>query len=379
MNLSIFKKNANIQNHNIEQHNRLVEFDTYDEFQEKRVFPGYRIVIYIGVFLELAFILLDYANHGLTAPFYYLAFGRCLSAFFTSMIIVVTFSDVFQKHRGLWIIIFGNLSLVSLLTGYITQENIFNYIPYNWVYFMISTSLLAPLLGNRAFVIVHTFSVVYIVWLMKYMGLNLADINLFIAFIVTALLYLWVAIAAFRSEARKSYLSAYQNHIYMTLDTLSQLLNRREFYLRSIEQWKNSNITNEPLSFIMIDIDFFKRINDTYGHHCGDIAIQTVSTIILEHTNDHKIIGRLGGEEFGITLPYTPLDGAISMAERIRHVIEETTIHFNENTISLTISIGVATKTGTLNDFDAMVKEGDKNLYLAKNEGRNKIVYSVPS
>jgi diguanylate cyclase len=130
----------------------------------------------------------------------------------------------------------------------------------------------------------------------------------------------------------------------MTLDTLSQLLNRREFYLQSLQKYKEAQEDGGAIIFIMLDIDHFKRINDTYGHDCGDKVIKSVSDILLGQTRDGDIVGRLGGEEFGVVLPFTAVNDAVSIAEQIRKTVESNRIEFEGHIISVTISIGVAQK-----------------------------------
>lgn len=106
----------------------------------------------------------------------------------------------------------------------------------------------------------------------------------------------------------------------MSLDGLSNLLNRRTWYEVSRRHWND----NKGISFIMLDIDHFKRVNDTYGHECGDRVIEAVSAVLLDQTREQDVAGRLGGEEFGVILPQTNLDETKIIAKRIR---QEPTLH----------------------------------------------------
>ena len=127
-------------------------------------------------------------------------------------------------------------------------------------------------------------------------------------------------------------------------------------------------------SFIMLDIDHFKKVNDTYGHECGDLVIQSVSQTLLEQTRDYDIIGRLGGEEVGILLPQTHLKEAQEVAERIRQKVETTRISYNGQEIRVTVSLGLIRNHGAIEDFNTLVVLGDKCLYKAKQTGRNRVV-----
>jgi len=123
----------------------------------------------------------------------------------------------------------------------------------------------------------------------------------------------------------------------------------------------------------MLDIDHFKNVNDTYGHECGDLVIQSVSQTLLEQTREYDIIGRLGGEEFGILLPQTNLEEAHIIAERIRQKVADTIISYNGKEIHVTISLGLIQNNDAIDDFNTLVVLGDKCLYQAKAEGRNRV------
>lgn len=354
--------------------NRLAKFKTYDEYHEERIFFAYRPLMYLGMVYDIVFIYGDYFKHGFTTPFYILAFARVMATFFTGMIVVVTYSDLFKKHRGLWILLFGNTSLLSLLTAYTLVDPRIYFVPYTWVYYMLSTIVVSALLSNKAFLIVHYSVAAIVVCLMASVHINEEEIGIFVLFIAPVLLYLWAIVAAVRMEAKRTYAMAYQNHIYMTLDTLSQLLNRREFYLQSLEKWKEAHKSGGAISFIMLDIDHFKKINDTYGHDCGDKVIKSVCDILLEQTREGDIVGRLGGEEFGVILPFTAAIDAAVVGEQIRKMVESHRIEFEGHIISVTISVGVCEKNEDTNDLSALVSLGDKRLYTAKNGGRNRVV-----
>ena len=125
----------------------------------------------------------------------------------------------------------------------------------------------------------------------------------------------------------------------------------------------------------MTDIDYFKKVNDTYGHAAGDIVLQTVSKIMRSGLREYDVAGRYGGEEFVILLPFTKIDEAKRVAERLRKAVEDKVIDIskaNDETkeIRVTISIGVSE---LVND-DELIKNSDKALYKAKESGRNKVV-----
>ena len=156
------------------------------------------------------------------------------------------------------------------------------------------------------------------------------------------------------------------------IDDLSGLYNRR--YLYSILEYEmlREKRHDQGLSIIMIDIDFFKKVNDSYGHNAGDIAIKKISKNINDNVRKIDIPCRYGGEEFIVILPFTSEKGAKIVAERIRKSIEKDVIEINESIkLSLTISIGIA-KYENGESIDSLINRSDKALYSAKQKGRNR-------
>jgi diguanylate cyclase (GGDEF)-like protein len=159
------------------------------------------------------------------------------------------------------------------------------------------------------------------------------------------------------------------------IDQLTNIPNRRSFDSRLGMEWNQAIREQTPISILMMDLDGFKEINDTYGHQQGDNILQTISKIF---TNSLKRPGdftaRWGGEEFVVLLPNTPLSGALEVAENIRLDVENTEILFARQILKITISIGVnsqvPTKDCLISDFIALA---DKALYDAKQAGKNKV------
>ncbi len=163
-------------------------------------------------------------------------------------------------------------------------------------------------------------------------------------------------------------------------DFLTGLYNRRHAMkvLRLFQKLADRE-PNYNISFILIDIDFFKIINDTYGHDAGDYVLKELAKLLEENTRKADIVARWGGEEFLIILPKTNLEGAKKTAEKLRKIVEEKTFNYKGDIIRLTISAGVAsldlTKDGSNRDIENLLIDVDKKLYQAKQSGRNLIVY----
>ena len=125
----------------------------------------------------------------------------------------------------------------------------------------------------------------------------------------------------------------------------------------------------------MIDIDFFKKVNDTYGHASGDEVLRTVASIIKAQLRESDIPARYGGEEFAVLLPYTHIDEAKIVGERLRKAVEEASIQLDKLNINVTISMGLAELTPDLSG-EELFKLADKALYEAKESGRNRVCIS---
>lgn len=156
-----------------------------------------------------------------------------------------------------------------------------------------------------------------------------------------------------------------------TQDYLTGVSNRRFFMERAQEELSRANRYTHPLTFMMMDIDHFKRINDTYGHHAGDQVLKNVASICTDNLRVHDLFGRIGGEEFSAMLPETNLNDAIVVAERIRKSIEEAEWAIDGKKVSCTISIGMSQLNDDSETLDNLMKKADEALYLAKSSGRN--------
>jgi two-component system, cell cycle response regulator len=161
-------------------------------------------------------------------------------------------------------------------------------------------------------------------------------------------------------------------------DGLTGLFNRRFIEERLPAGLINSTTTGNPISIIMLDIDYFKKVNDTYGHLGGDFALKELSSLLSMGIRDiNGWVARYGGEEFLICLMNTSLKEAQDFAEQLRKNIEGFYIRYNDQVIKITASFGVATaKDSSSLTVEAFIDCADKNLYRAKNAGRNKVIAS---
>lgn len=169
----------------------------------------------------------------------------------------------------------------------------------------------------------------------------------------------------------------YQQSLFRAanIDALTQLYNKKYFVDVLSKEFSFSRRTEQPLSLMMIDVDHFKKINDTHGHMAGDLVLKSVGQYLQQHLRLENIACRYGGEEFAIILRNVGDDLAGHIGERLRKAIESETIDHRGTAIKITVSIGVATfENNNLETIEDLIQRADSHLYEAKNTGRNKIV-----
>ncbi len=161
-----------------------------------------------------------------------------------------------------------------------------------------------------------------------------------------------------------------------TTDMMTKL--KLKHYLFSIlNEWLGNARISQDFSLLMFDIDFFKRVNDTYGHSCGDMVLKYVAQILLDNIRSSDVAARYGGEEFVILVSQPGKNMALKIAERIRKTIEESEIIYKEQTLKITISCGVVCyEHGLDTSSEHMIDRADKALYHSKQAGRNRITFS---
>lgn len=157
-------------------------------------------------------------------------------------------------------------------------------------------------------------------------------------------------------------------------DFLTGLANRRKV-LQSIEDEKNRYERQaQPFSIILCDIDHFKKVNDTYGHDCGDMVLKAIAEVFTASLRKVDIAARWGGEEFLVLLPMVNRQGSGVAAERLRRAVEKLEIAYENKVIRVTMSFGIATWESPVNTIDDYIKQADENLYRAKEQGRNRVI-----
>lgn len=173
-----------------------------------------------------------------------------------------------------------------------------------------------------------------------------------------------------------------RKHLYNNIqkisfsDILTGLANRRLFDYVLDREMKKAARSARPLSLLMLDIDYFKNINDTFGHQVGDAIIEQVGALLKENCRNIDLAARYGGEEFAIILPETERDDALALAERMREKIASNHFQIAQHLINITVSIGVTTLSSPVSNPEALILAADRALYQAKQAGRNVVLFT---
>lgn len=169
---------------------------------------------------------------------------------------------------------------------------------------------------------------------------------------------------------------AFQRQLYesATRDGLTKLYNKKFFSERMRAEFSYAVRHQTPLTLVMLDIDFFKKINDGHGHLAGDMVLAKLAQLLLETLRNEDIVARYGGEEFALILRECPADHGYQLAERVRRRVESSHFEFNKVRIPVTLSLGCATLVGVNFQLaEALLEAADENLYKAKRGGRNRV------
>jgi len=187
----------------------------------------------------------------------------------------------------------------------------------------------------------------------------------------------WYAVGILRDETERQAQEAELRRL-ATTDHLTGLANRRHFLAQVERELDRFKRYADPAALLMLDLDHFKQVNDTYGHAIGDAVLKHFADLASQTLRKIDLIGRLGGEEFAALLPGTTLIGAYPLAERLRGIITESPAVTDAGPVGLSVSIGVALFAPDDHDADAILIRADRALYRAKNRGRNRVEMEKP-
>lgn len=351
-------------------------FATYEDFMYEKTRPiAISVTILAAVFL-FSYSIVDYATYGMSPVFSRVFWLRIQAPLSAIPFLVALLSKRYHRGRfraGLILILLG---LLVLTYAYIFVDTRIEIIQYSYMYYVVASLSITPFLPVAEFIAMYGVAICATLIMMMVRGLHLSDYLTVGVFALS-----WFSLSVFSlQKIRRMTIELYEvtrkYHQQASIDALSRLLSRRTWYERSAQELHSSVESGNPVSCIMIDIDRFKTINDTWGHQCGDTAIIAMARAVLSALRSRDIAGRLGGEEFAILLPATAISDALLVAERVRANVEALSVPCAGKILSLSISVGVSSNEGSV---DRLVSQADKNLYIAKREGRNRVYHPLLS
>jgi diguanylate cyclase (GGDEF)-like protein/PAS domain S-box-containing protein len=184
----------------------------------------------------------------------------------------------------------------------------------------------------------------------------------------------WFAVGIMRDNTERKKMEEELRRL-ATIDSLTNINNRRYFLDLALKEMDRSKRYGHPFSLIMLDIDHFKKVNDTYGHSVGDQVLIDFCDTCMKEFRESDFMGRLGGEEFAVAIVECDLEGAAILAERIREAVASHTVVIGNEEIRFTVSIGI-TRMWQDCDLNSMIESADNALYKAKNNGRNQVQFA---
>lgn len=211
---------------------------------------------------------------------------------------------------------------------------------------------------------------------------NLADLAVPAVFFVGGWFVLMVNLLSLETARDVRYMAVLEKE--NITDPLMGIYNRRYLDRRLLTEVARASRYGMTLSVLLIDIDHFKRINDTYGHPVGDVVLRDLAQLVVSTVRTTDIVARYGGEEIMVITPSTPVKTASQLAERLRKAVEETPLaipadmHRDLDKVHITVSIGVACFGQNAHDYQTLIQSADEALYRAKKKGRNCVITARP-
>ena len=232
----------------------------------------------------------------------------------------------------------------------------------------------------------YFLSILIIFFLFSYIGYNIVywdryndyfDLMLQVVFFFSAIFVLLVGTLTLQTVTDLNQISVLRHD--NTIDPLMGIYNRRHFDLKLAEEIERAQRYNFQISMLLLDIDHFKDINDTYGHYIGDLVLKSLGYLLLKNVRKADIVARYGGEEITVITPHTSVPTAADLAERLRQVVEKSILvpadeQEDRQAVTISVSIGVAGLDQQIVDKQSLIERTDEALYRAKQKGRNRVV-----
>ncbi|MEN6411782.1 MAG: GGDEF domain-containing protein [Veillonellales bacterium] len=352
-----------------------------EQFYLKEDLLHTKIAIIVAICFCLIFIRNDYVFFGIGPLFFQAVLARVIFASLSAgALFLLRKIKTYRQHEQL---VYMWCSLLILLCTYINITRQVDNINFTYLNPLVVLLIAIYLPGNiwkkiilAGWLATSDLTIVVFLKTPKY-ALSLEVIA---SSYLLSLLLGFVIAAKFRNFRYEQYYALVKEHTLRLelekvayTDYLTGALNRRKFFQLGERQFNLFKESEGFFSIIMLDVDYFKNLNDKFGHAAGDIFLKSFTKTIVDHKHSGDILGRLGGEEFALILPGTKLESAIETAERLRNLSENNEAFFNKKVLQTTVSIGVTEVSTKDKAFHDVLKRADDALYLAKSKGRNRV------
>ncbi|WP_087023985.1 GGDEF domain-containing protein [Thaumasiovibrio subtropicus] len=344
--------------------------DRYFWYQFGRIKPTLRRIIMLGAAIVSLFsfweVYIDPNAFPRSVILRTIASGLLVSS------LVLFINPKNEAHFTNYLLLLSVISICFITVSYCSSERIMPYLVSALAYYCVSVLVLAPFMSIRRMIAVYSTTWISVnVILLTYGELAIYGEAWYSINVHLLPLMLFSAAGCFRlRQAALQQFSLYEQLLSQaSLDGLTRTLNRQSFSEVAEKRWFSSL---PDVCVAMIDIDDFKRLNDTYGHLAGDNAIRHVANLIMDTTRKTDLVCRWGGEEFVILIAGLDARGAHSLSQRVCKKIANTPFIYKDNPISLTVSIGFAAYQDQP-DLVELINEADIALYRAKHNGKNQL------
>jgi len=354
--------------------NLLVAPDDFFTFQFKRLKPALLVMLYTGILIILLTMIWDWTSlseNRLIAIYY-----RIPAAIAVALILIPIYVKPLQKHLVDISLILSFTSFCCLAMNYLLLPERTPYLPAILYYFMSSFLILSPIVSHWKLLFgLFTPVPVISIFLFTFNQTEQYSLSIFMHVIPTHAFLLLTALQVKRN-AKHNYTLFCQTYHLATLDSLTNLLNRGAWEHQANLALQRSAREHTTFAVVTGDIDFFKKINDHFGHPTGDTVIKSVASCLKQHLRSYDLVGRLGGEEFIIAFPNIEKAKLNVLCERMRNSIEGLMIYSETGErVNISISIGISFSKVHSTDLYRLMKHSDIALYQAKNNGRNRVEY----
>jgi diguanylate cyclase (GGDEF)-like protein len=337
-------------------------------------------VIGLSNLASLALIRSDYRSF--QGPEFFMLLAARLGVFILSCVSVFILVKSTQPRQHDWAVASYMIAgaLINIFINSLTSPDYVAYIGVSIVLLNINYfALFSPLLARTTISYLFSAAVIAQVYATHPTGdfgsvvMGMHVLTNLIGTVISAKLYTHRRLS-YKAQMEEKELQAELNELANT-DPLTGIWNRRKFTAEAMLEFDRVKRYRRPLSLILLDIDHLKTINDVHGHLAGDEAIRYCVNILKAQIREQDILGRLGGDEFGLLLPETQLSEAVTVAKRIQEAGRNSRIQINSQTSRITFSMGAAELCGHEKDYDDFFGRTDKMLYRAKESGRDILVF----